>query len=215
MKKKFDKLKETAKILGFDLEFFPGIPVAVLVSYFVLVDNKHTLIKTLGLNINSEVGQQSIVLISAIIIGVFLWVISGTILNPLSDKFSPGNRKRISELKTRRREAREKMIKLDESYQDPSKPIYPKIKKMLKESKLKYFLNIFNQQLTVSKFFRLLVLPVLILAIAKLFISEIVIGFVFLILSIGFLHISFLFRDNQMITLYTWFTEHSGAKSIH
>lgn len=202
MEKELIKLNKTANTLGFDLSAFVGIPIAAIILFFVFDNYKNLLLSFLGLD--SLTGYQGtvIILILTLIVSVIVYKISGWCLDWIYDGFYSEKKNKNSELNQYINSARHKWGATNLIYQTVS--IYqPTLEKVEKEDESEY--KKIKQKLAVSKIFRILVLPGLILGIIKMLNKDFFIGIICLIISVVCLFISFNYRAEHSKRLYRWF----------
>lgn len=202
MKKELTKLNTTANTLGFDLSTFVGIPIAAIILFFVFNNYKIPVLNFLGLD--SLTGYQGAVtiLILTLIVSVIVYKISGWCLDWIYDGFYSEKKNKNSELNQYINSARQKWVTTNLIFQNV--PIYePTLEKVENDDKGEY--KKIKQKLAVSKVFRIIVLPSLVLGIVKMFNKDFLPGIMCLIIAIVCLLISFNYRAEHSKRLYRWF----------
>ncbi len=144
-------------------------------------------------------------LITATVLGsITLWVISGWVWDPVYDHLYPAG----AELQELRKSVREKLYDKtkDERYKNPKIPIYDPVITALLSGKPELSKRVANE-LEVSKAFRNALLPVLFLGGWSLYSGTFVSTFVFLILLLVFVAISFKYRALHSVRAYRWYVD--------
>lgn len=199
-----EKLKSLLSIFGMKLDMFPGIPIVLIPLYFFINHYREEVLNVINASQLNENAQTSLILIIILILGISLWRLSGYILDPLYDNLAPSKTKSNSDLNIHIIKAREKWISRNSIYQNENVPIYKDTINELKEKAPKIYNNI-RLTLSASKFFRILVIPFIALAISKFISKEYVIGVFLIAITLLFLIISFSYRAEQSRDTYNWF----------
>jgi hypothetical protein len=202
MEKELNKLNKTANTLGFDLSAFVGIPIAAILLFFVFDNYKNPLLSFLGLDSLTGYQRTVIILILTLIVSVIVYKISGWCLDWIYDGFYSEKKNKNSELNQYINSARQKWSATNLIYETVS--IYqPTLEKVEKNDESEY--KQIKQKLAVSKIFRIIVLPGLILGIIKVINKDFSFGIICLIIAVVCLFISFNYRAEHSKRLYRWF----------
>jgi hypothetical protein len=206
MEKELGKLNKTASSLGFDLSLFPGIPIAAIPLYFIFNDFKKSLFYFLGLNIQSGYQQSIIILIFTLIASIIIYKISGWCLDWIYDGYYPEKKNNTSDLNKYITSARQKWITENKIYESVS--IYqPTLEKVEKDNEVEY--KKVKEKLSLSKLFRIIVIPTLIFGILKISNEDIILGVACIIIAVICLFISFNYRAEHSKRMYRWFISSS------
>ncbi len=204
MEKIVNNLDKTANTLGFDLALFAGIPIAAIPLYFVFENDKNSLLDFLGVNISKGYQQTVIILILTLIASIIVYKISGWCLDWIYNYFYPEKKNKNSELNIYINSARQKWTVVNPVYKNERVSIYqPTLEKVEKDNEYEY--KKIKQKLAVSKIFRIVVIPALILGIIKLTDNDYLLAAVCIIIAIVCLFIFFNYRAEHSKRLYRWF----------
>ncbi len=204
MNKILELLKEIFSIFGLKLDLFPGIPIALIPLYYLINHYREDVLNLIHANQLSDLAQTSIILIIILILGVCVWKLSGDILDPIYDNFSPAKRNKNSELNVFIRQAREKWTSKNSIYADENVSIYKDTIDLMKKTDIAEF-NDVQFTLAASKFFRIVIIPLLLLGIVNLIEKDYSGGIILIVVSIICLTTSFSFRAEQSRKIYKWF----------
>lgn len=209
MIKELDRLNKAANSLGFDLSLFAGIPVAAIPLFFILDNYRNSLLKFLGLNTSPNYQQTVITLILTLIASLIIYKMSGWCLDWIYDAFYSEKTNKNSELNKYINSARQKWISADPIYENVSiyQPTLEKVEKV-DENEFKKI----RGKLSVSKIFRIIVIPTLILGIIRMINKDILSGIVCIIIAVICLFISFNYRAEHSKRLYRWFISYYFTK---
>ena len=196
-------LNKTANSLGFDLAFFPGIPIAAVPIYFIFSNYKELIFTFLEVKFEEGYQQHIILLILALVFSILTYKISSW-TDPLYDKFYIEKRNKNSDLNQFIKKAREKWDSM-KFVDDIEKTDINRwtLEKLQKDDKSEY--KRIKQILSLSKLLRILVIPSFILGIVKTLDNNLKFGIICLVVAIVFLFISWSFRADYSKALYRWF----------
>ena len=159
------------------------------------------LLDLLGFEIKSAYQQTIIILILTLLASIIVYKISGWCLDWIYDSLYPEKKNENSDLNKYINSARQNWISVNQIYESVS--IYkPTLEKIEKNDKWEY--KKIKEKLSISKLFRIIVIPTTILGIVKLISKDIMLGIICIIIAIICLIISFNFRAEHSKRMYRW-----------
>jgi len=207
-----NQFKKVFKVFGLNLDLFPGIPIALFPLYFFLSHYKEVVLKIFHADQMNEFAQTAIIAMLVMILGICVYKLSGFILDPFYDKISPSKTKKDSELNTFINTARKKWESKDSIYAKQNVSIYKDTVKLMKTTADEEYKEV-KLTLAVSKLFRIIVIPFILLGIANILDGKSVIRFIILGIAILCLAISFSYRVEQSKMIYKWFLTQNDKKA--
>ena len=202
MAEELDKLNKTANSLGFDLSIFVGIPIAAIPLFFIFNNYQSSVLSFLGLSISAGIQETVIIFILTLISSIIIYKISGWCLDWIYDAYYKEKKNKKSELNKYIDSARKKWNTTNSIYKSVS--IYKPTLEKVEKDNVNEFKKI-SEKLSVSKIFRIIVIPTLILGIMKMINNNFLIGIVCIVISVVCLFISFNYRAEHSKRLYRWF----------